>query len=179
MQLGELIVEKFEEHIRQNCYTLTCSDVANMYFGFIKAVNHYGGNSENHTGLTEFLIFRLLWHLNINKIMSNDIRLVSKGSLGPRHPDIIVYNSTQKPLFSIQVKSNYYKVKEDYNRHLEVLEACPSVKIVTIAFEVRDLKHLKHTEKYKSLNNQYKCLILKGNNELIKDALNDLMLVFK
>lgn len=61
---------------------------------------------------------------------------------------------------------------------MEVLGVFPHVRIATIAFEVRDPNHLKHIEHHKRLNQQYQCLILKDNNQLIQEALNSLGLIF-
>lgn len=179
MNLGELVVRELDGYIAKNKDTLTCTNVASLYFDFIKTINEFGANPDNYTGLTEFLIYRVLWHFNQQKIADKGIILASKGSLGPRNPDIIIYNSSLTPLCSVQVKSNYYKVKEDYNRHMEVLGVFPQVKIATIAFEVRDTNHLKHIEHHKRLNHQYQCLILKDNNQLIQEELNSLGLIFE
>lgn len=79
MNLGELIVKELDRYIAQNKDTLTCSNVSSLYFDFVKSINEFGANSENHTGLTEFLIYRVLWHCNQQKVADKGIILASKG----------------------------------------------------------------------------------------------------
>jgi len=146
MSIGSQFVSEMDSYIRENINLLTCSDTADIYFDLLKSLMRLGGNPDNVTGLTEFIIFRMLYWLNEEKITAGEIRLESKGKIGFRSPDIIIYNSCD-PVYSIQIKSNYYKVKEDYDRHMEVIEVKPTINIATIAFEVRDPNHVKHIEK--------------------------------
>jgi|GEM_PF-3597802 len=178
MNFGEMLVHQIDEHIRTQLDTLTCADVSRIYFDWIQTISKYGGNPKDFTGLTEFLIYRLISYLNVDAISNEDIYLDCSGSIGQRQPDLIIYKGT-KPVFSIQVKSNYSKIKEDYDRHMEVKAACPSIKFATIAFEVREPSHVKQIHKFQAMNRDYQCLILKDNEKNIKDELESLGLILR
>lgn len=178
VNIGSVLVERLDKQINDHIQDMTCSNVANIYFGIVQAISNLGGNPDNLTGLTEFILYRVIHHLNVDKIENGDIFIQTKGKIGLRNPDLIIWKS-DKPIYSVQVKSNYYKVKEDYDRHMEVKETCPSASIATIAFEVKDPNHIKQIKKYEQLNSDYKCLILKDNHMPIRDAIYQLGLIFQ
>jgi hypothetical protein len=49
--------------IATNLDTLTCADVYNIYSDFFHDLKQFKGNSSGFTGLSEYTIFRIFYHL--------------------------------------------------------------------------------------------------------------------
>lgn len=60
---GKKFLEDIDEYISRQYLALTCDDIGKIYFQFFEDMKFFKGNSNGFTGLSEYLIFRLLYHL--------------------------------------------------------------------------------------------------------------------
>ena len=61
-RIGRRFLESIDTLLKMNCNTLECNDIAEIYFKFFKTLKQFRGNSSGFTGLSEFLVFRTLYH---------------------------------------------------------------------------------------------------------------------
>jgi hypothetical protein len=61
--IGRDFLEKIDNFIEKNLRTLTCAKIQEIYNGFFNDLKELKGNSHGFTGLSEYLIFRSLFHL--------------------------------------------------------------------------------------------------------------------
>jgi hypothetical protein len=169
-------VECLDERINADIHSLTCFELANMYFDFEKSIKKLGVSTDNIKGITEFLIYRAYYHANKKSIENNGLTLVNKGYIAGQETDILLKNE-DKPLIRIEIKSNYYNIDQDYSRHKQVFDAFPEIKTATIAFEVRKQCHKKKIEKYMRDSDFYQCLVLSESKENFISELSKMKLM--
>lgn len=107
--------KEVDNHLRNNLHTIKCNDIFEIKNDFYKMVKSLCGSTANLTGITELLVFRLMYHvLNMDTPVEN--KLVKKENIclhiGNRYigkngryqePDItIAENEVIKYLFSIK-----------------------------------------------------------------------------
>jgi len=63
VNIGKEFLADIDSYLRKNIYRLRCDDIYKSYFGFFDVLKEFKGNSNNFTGLFEYLIFRFLYHL--------------------------------------------------------------------------------------------------------------------
>jgi hypothetical protein len=61
--IGRRFLEEVDSYIKDNLRTLTCSQIRDFYYRFFDDLKDFKGNSNGFTGLSEYLIFRSLYHL--------------------------------------------------------------------------------------------------------------------
>src|SRR5574341_84731 len=61
--MGRRFLEEIDSYIKKYLRTWTCSQVHEFYFRFFYDLKEFKGNSNGFTGLSEYLIFRSLYHL--------------------------------------------------------------------------------------------------------------------
>jgi len=61
-RIGQNFLESIDALIKTNCNDLECNDLAEIYFKFFDTLKQFRGNSSGFTGLSEFLVFRTLYH---------------------------------------------------------------------------------------------------------------------
>ncbi|MHA1228229.1 MAG: hypothetical protein ACTSPV_15925 [Candidatus Hodarchaeales archaeon] len=61
-RFDEVFLSSIDEFLAENCTRLKGTDIYDMYFNFFNELKKYRCNSSGFTGLSEFLIFRLLYH---------------------------------------------------------------------------------------------------------------------
>ncbi len=60
---GRRFLEEVDAYIRDNVWTLTGADLHAVYRDFFKDLKEFKGNANGFTGLSEYLVFRSLYHL--------------------------------------------------------------------------------------------------------------------
>jgi hypothetical protein len=63
MNENRRFLEEIDYFIKENLRTLTCSQIYEFYFRFFYDLKDFKGNSNGFTGLSEYLIFRSIFHL--------------------------------------------------------------------------------------------------------------------
>jgi hypothetical protein len=61
--IGRRFLEDIDSYIKNNLRTLTCSQIRDLYSRFFDDLKVLKGNSNGFTGLSEYLVFRSLYHL--------------------------------------------------------------------------------------------------------------------
>jgi hypothetical protein len=61
--IGRCFLEGIDKFIKENLWTLTCSQIHKIYYDFFNDLKKFKGNSNGFTGLSEYLIFRSLYNL--------------------------------------------------------------------------------------------------------------------
>lgn len=135
-----------------------------------------GGDTTNLTGLTEFLFFRAFYHINKETMESKNLSFEGELKGTKRKPDLVVYEKGN-PIVSVEIKSNYYTVEQDYGRHEEVVRIYPNIITATIAFEVQKKKDKLLINDYIKKGKFYQCLILNESNEKLAEKLDEINLI--
>jgi hypothetical protein len=61
--LGRSFLQKVSDYLGANLTTLTCEQMDGLYGRFYETLKEFKGNANGFTGLSEYLIFRHLYHL--------------------------------------------------------------------------------------------------------------------
>lgn len=174
--LASNYINQLDSFIKSNAATVTCKELASLYFDFIEAVTLLGGKTTNLTGLTEFIVKRAYECLN-EEVINRDGLILRQNVTGTkRKPDIVVYKGS-KPIKSIEVKSIYSNAHEDYSKHGEVYQAYPDIVTCTIAFGMGSGR--SNMIEYLERKDYYQCFILNESNNKFIDELDKHGLMLK
>lgn len=180
--------------IANNLDTLTCADVYNIYSDFFHDLKQFKGNSSGFTGLSEYTIFRIFYHLlggNFEpKQITNDLydfrspdgrfRIGQSTPIiaGSRkyYPDIQILKDDY-PLMICEIKvyltSGIKTLETDIRKLTEINKEYPGTKGLFITYNAISAKG----KIYKKLLNEndsndwFNYLILADNDILIKKSL--------
>jgi len=139
--LGETFLVEVDEYVRKRLYTLKCTDIHSLYFRFFDILKKYRGNSNGFTGLSEYLIFRFLYHQlggvfeqeeiphsTLFKFISQKDEKLKIGQSAPisiygkqYFPDIVIWYGNQIHSI-IQIKIYPTNGKKEINRELALLK---------------------------------------------------------
>ncbi len=61
-EIGRRFLAELDTYLKENIGALECNDIHEIYSSFFKDLKAYKGNSNNFTGLSEYLILRSLIH---------------------------------------------------------------------------------------------------------------------
>ena len=194
--IGRRFLEEIDRYLEINRHNLRCADIHNIYSQFFKDLKEFKGNSNGFTGLSEYLVFRFLYHVlggrfdrrrvpnssDLWEFVSQfgDLRIGQSVRVqidGKRYyPDIVVYCS-DKLIAVIQVKICLTHGLREIKKELEVLEKLrerhPEMRALLIIFmrlskKGTILPALQGTKKSKKW---FDFLILEQNEELFGRAL--------
>lgn len=187
-------LEEMDKFIKKNYQTLPCSDVFDIYSQFRQSLKEFRGTSSGFTGLSEFLIFRFLYHQLGGSFKVHDVtdelkEFVSESynnlrigpipfKVGKRriYPDISIYHS-ENLLSVIQIKVYLTRGTKEVDREMEILEELkthyPKLQALLIIFEAStEGKIFRELEKQKNTKEWFNFLILKENKELLTKKLH-------
>ncbi|MEO0122157.1 MAG: hypothetical protein ABIK41_05380 [candidate division WOR-3 bacterium] len=118
--IGLEFLQRMDAYLRQNLHSLSCGDICNIYLTFWENLKNFRGTSEGFTGLAEFLIFRVLYHLleeesgaffpqsigQLIKFVNNNFQIgqnlpINIGNRRKR-PDIVIYRNNPADLIILQ-----------------------------------------------------------------------------
>lgn len=194
--IGRNFLEDMDKFILHKYQILKCKDVAKIYFDFFLDLKDFRGNSAGFTGLSEFLIFRFLYHLlggsfKRNWINKDSVEFVSRTNGGFRlrqslpldvngkkyRPDVAVF---QGDLLKgvVQIKVYLTLGRSEILKEMKILKeikhANPKMKAVLIIFAKLPSKGKELAELQKQRDKNYgwfDYVILRGNNELLGKSL--------
>lgn len=176
VSIGSKFISDLDHYIRNNINSITCKEFAGLYFDFINSIKAIGGDTRNLTGLTELLFFRAFYHLNNTSMTRDGLTFEGKLQGTNRQPDLLVFKDTE-PIMSVEVKSNYFNIKQDYGRHEEVVSVYPNIVTVTIAFTVENIINKAKIDNYISTSPFYQCLILDECDDMLVNKLDGMGLL--
>jgi hypothetical protein len=61
--IGLRFLQEVDDHLKENIHILSCDDINRIYSDFFEDLKKFKGNSHGFTGLSEYLVFRFLYHL--------------------------------------------------------------------------------------------------------------------
>ena len=188
------LFQNVDNYIRDNLNTLTCQDLANIYWGFFKNLKSWRGTSSGFTGFSEYLVFRFIYHLtgpyvpkdwthDTKHFLRNNIRLVqglkSLSGINLR-PDILI-ELDKRPIAAAEIKTylvnsvrTVQEVIESLRQFYEINQT--GFKALLIIFTCKEYepgKNLyKKLEALKDENRQwFNLVVLSGSNEPLKSVL--------
>ncbi|GAB6989473.1 hypothetical protein [Paenibacillus pini] len=176
MGLGKEYITNLDNYIKSNIKNITCKEISELYFDFVESIHMFGLSNFNVTGLTEYLFYRSFIHINKSIIDRDDLIIQRKVEGTKRQPDLVIYRE-KEPILSIEVKSNYANIDEDYGRHHEVVILYPNIVTCTVAFCVNNKNNKQKIMNYSSTSDFYNCMILNDSNERLVDAMKKVNLV--
>jgi Holliday junction resolvase len=184
-----------DEFLRENLDNLTCSDINKMYSNFFMELKDFKGNSNGFSGLSEYIIFRFIFHLlggffdrklitatELYEFVSKDgIYVIGQNtpfmaSSRKYYPDIVVYKKNV-PVLVVEIKIYpTYGTKTiiaDINKLNEMISGFPSARGLFISYYKIPVKGKMHERLIEevNLNDRLDYLVLGENDSLFKDNL--------
>jgi hypothetical protein len=184
--------------IANNLNSLTCADIYNIYSNFYQDLKQFKGNSSGFTGLSEYLIFRIFYHLlggNFKptqithdlydfRSINNKIRIgqnipIIAGSKR-YYPDVLIFKE-DFPLMVVEIKLyltyGMKTLENDIQKLAEINKEYPGTKGLFISYNTIPIKgkiyrKLLDEERSKDWLNY---LILHDNNQSIKKILEKII----
>lgn len=188
-------LKDLDEFLGDNLDSLTCADVREMYSDFYWELKNFKGNSSGFTGLSEYVIFRLIYHLlggsfdkravsqwlfefvskdGIYRIGQNTSITVGNQKF---YPDVIVYKN-DNPLLVVEIKIYLtYGIKTlmgDIDKLNVITSEYPGAKGLFIIYDnMSKGKAFEWLTEEIKLNNNINYLILEENNCLFKNEIEN------
>lgn len=199
-RFGKTFLEETDKYISTHFDQLTCDDIWNLYFDFFQDLKEFKGNSHGFTGLSEYLVFRLLYHLlggdfirktvtkDVSEFVSmNDENLhISQGTqvdaaiTGKRRlcPDIkVVYGN--KLLSVCQIKIYLTMGYKEIQKELESLDylkrCCHDLQALLLVFWSLSPqgKIMSYLQAETSKRTWFRYHFLRGDSRVLVDILKD------
>ena len=191
--IGRMFLAEIDEYLAKNLQNITCADIEQIYSQFFEDLKEYKGNSNGFTGLSEYLIFRLLYHLlgvSFERENAKDSEILWEfynenyhiGQGVPirvdnkkYYPDIVIYNRKPEKLIAvIEIKiypTRGQKEIDEILKRFENIRSDPDyqeTRALLIIFDELSEKGKipPHLQKRKSEADWFDFLILKNNRNL-------------
>lgn len=184
---------EMDNYCANNLNNLTCCDIFDIYASFFQDLKIYKGNSNGFTGLSEYLIFRYIYHLlggsfervqikDSYKFKSKDEKCIIGENLPVKigskeyRPDIVIYRN-DKLILAIEIKLYLTSGLESLVRDLEKLKLIhkhhPSAKGIFISYSpiAKNGKIYEKLLEEANSNDWLGYIILAKNEELFKEKI--------
>jgi len=192
-------LESINNYLKENLSTLKCKDVYDIYFQLSYDLKHFKGNSHGFNGFSEFLIFRFLFNqlgglfkkeeltkdiyhfhyknIKIGQSIPVTIGMDNKGKLIKKYPDIVVYKS-DKQIAIIQIKIYLTRGIKEIDNEMRTLitlkQQHQEIRALLLIYALSKKGTLfDELQKRKEKNDWFDFVILKDNDELLKDRLDN------
>lgn len=154
-KIGLNFLQGIDDYLAENLDDLRWSDMFDIYFGFFRDLKKYKGSSGGFTGLSEYIIFRYIYHLlggsfenvrisqDLFEFQSDDgvYRLGQNTPIQVEsrryYPDIIIYRN-DIPVFVVEIKiyltNGVQTLMGDINKLNEIHETYPTAKCLFINY---------------------------------------------
>lgn len=154
-KIGLDFLQGLDDYLAENLDDLRWSDVFEIYFDFYSDMKKYKGNSNGFTGLSEYIIFRYIYHLlggsfdsvQISRDLfefqsSDDIYRLGQNTpiqveSRKYYPDIIIYRH-DVPVFVVEIKiyltNGVQTLMGDINKLNKIHETFPTAKCLFINY---------------------------------------------
>jgi len=198
MNIARKFLEDTDRYLAGNWQDLKCSDIAKMYFELFTDLKKFKGNSHGFTGLSELLIFRILYHglgglftptentpqlLDFTCTSNNKLRIgqstrVNIDKNRRKHPDLVVYYC-DKLIAVAQIKIYVTRGCPEVKREMATLEELknifPEMKALLLIYnrlpKKGNLIHLLQEEASKK--RWFRFLALEDNPDFFWESLSD------
>jgi len=196
--IGRRFLEEVDSYVKTNLRRLTCSQIYDLYYRFFYDLKEFKGNSNGFTGLSEYLIFRSLYHLlggsfkrkkasgsnwiyEFESTVNNRIRIGQSVPIyinGKKlYPDITVYNGDRLKSVA-QIKLYLTRgFKEVYNE-MEKFKSLRSkfcdMRGLLIIFDLSKVgKIINELKEFQDKESWFQFTILKENKNLITEVITN------
>jgi len=154
--IGQNFLRDLDGFIHKEWLKLTCDDIHKIYSDFIFELKKYKGNSNGFHGLSEFLIFRYLFHklggeFGVNKISKDLCDFISKSeknlrigqsipvhSYNKRHyPGIVIFDSDKlKSVIQIKIyiTGGINEINHEINSLENIKQKYPDMRALLVIF---------------------------------------------
>lgn len=191
-------LDDLDVFLADNLDELACSDIYDIYSDFYSYLKVFKSNSSGFTGLSEFLIFRIIYHLlggSFNKVQISKDLIAFESDDGTYHigqsipivfdskkyyPDIVIYKNNH-PFLVAEIKlyltNGIQTLMSDIDKLTEINKHYPNVKGLFISYNLipETGKIYKKLMEEKKSKDWLKHLILAGNNQSIKEFLQEIL----
>jgi len=191
-------LEELDEYFLQNWKHLTGADIYHFYDAVFKILKEVKGNSNGFTGLSELLIWKIVWHQLGGKFkrvpLANDmlkfqslddpricigqsIEVSVKGKR--RYPDISIYYSdklTAVVSIKLYLTNGSKTLYDELSKFKELKEGYPDndIRILLIIYGLSAKgKTQKELDKIESENDWFKYLILNNKQSIMSEKLRE------
>jgi hypothetical protein len=196
--IGMRFLEEVDSYVKNNLWRLTCSQIYDFYYRFFDDLKRFKGNSNGFTGLSEYLIFRTLYHLLggsfepkkafgsnwINEFectVNNRILIGQSVPIyinGKRlYPDMTVYDGdklksvTQIKLYLTRGSKEVYNEMDNFN---SLRTKFSDMKALLIIFALsKGGKIINELKEFQDKEPWFYFTILKDNKDLITEVLSN------
>jgi len=190
--IGRRFLEEVDSYVKNNLPTLTCMQVYDFYYRFFYDLKKFKGNSNGFTGLSEYLIFRSLYHLLggsfesrkvsgsnwINEFVSIDNNQFRIGQGVPvningkkLYPDIIVYKDDRLrsvAQIKLYLTSGIKELITEMEKYKALIAKYGYVKAFLIVFGLsKEGKIFPHLRELQDKEPWFNFVILENNENLI------------
>ena len=196
LNIGGTFLKQLDEYIKANWESITCDYIFKLYQRFFEDLKELKGNANGFTGLSEYLIFRFLYHqlndsftpekytqeikyfVGKHYKIGQSINMIPIGQ--PKcYPDIsLIQKDTDKLLAVLQIKTFLTEGKAEIEKEMmnfsKLKEHCnPAlIGVLIIYAQPSNGPLFKELENIKNANNWFNYIILKNNNGLLCERLH-------
>lgn len=197
--IGWEFLQRMDRYLCQHLNTLKCEDINKIYNQFWKDLKEFKGNAEGFTGLSEFLLFRAVYHLleqhtgspfcrrpvspDLYEFVNNDFKIgqslpITIGNT-TRRPDIVIYRNPNNPILigvsEIKVYLTYGKqtIDEAFNNFQNLQNFHPPLQALFIIFGGVSQDMEEYLQQLQTENNWFRFLILYNNQNLLAEELRN------
>jgi hypothetical protein len=199
LTIGRKFLEDIDKFIANHYQTLKCDDIQKIYEKFFNDLKDFRGSSSGFTGLSELLIFRLLYHQLGGQFKEEDFKKTTMkwfvsttnnlkiGQNIPiqingkdRRPDIAIFHDNNELMGIVQIKiypaDGIKEVKEEI-KTLEIFKKLHSNlhALLIIFYEPSKQKKGKiipELERQKRDKKWFNFIILQGNDRILANRLH-------
>jgi hypothetical protein len=200
LKIGKRFLKELDGFLAANYPILKCRDIHQIYFTFWNDLKCFKGNSNGFTGLSEYLIFRFLYHQlgdsfkaeefthDTKEFVRNDLRL--RQSIAVRvnenryFPDITIYKGDKDNLIAvIQIKVYLTHTMKEVQKEMETFRSLRKIasrnfRALLIIYQTPGRgKVMQELNKQKDENAWFDFLILGKNDELLAQKLRTSLLL--
>ncbi|MFQ3675074.1 MAG: hypothetical protein SNJ64_00855 [Endomicrobiia bacterium] len=173
-------LEELDRYLKENLNNITCKDIYNLYCQFLLELKEFKGNATGFTGLSEYLIYRFLYNLNVQKNVfqiGQNSRVIVAGKR--YYPDIVIYKKTDELMAVIQIKiyitGGHKELKDEIEKLKDIQNHYSEIQALFVIFndQPKGGRILSLLEETKNNMQWFDFLILENNKTLLKNILEE------
>lgn len=198
LSIGRTFLTQLDDLVATNWQYLRCNDIYKLYFEFSNDLKNFRGNANGFTGLSEYLIFRFLYHQlggsfrkeswmtsGVSQFVGKDCRIGQNVPLylGDEKrrcvPDIVLYQEDSL-IAAIQIKVYLTTGRKEVDKEMETFKELRKTNpegfraMLLIYDHSPSDRGLVRQElcRQKNTNDWFDFLVLRGNDESLAIKLN-------
>jgi hypothetical protein len=194
-KVGRTFLVSLDEFLAANYQRLKCREICDIYYQFWHDLKDFRGTATGFTGLSEFLIFRFLYHQlgggferkdisrDLSEFVRREIRMgqgipVQLGETKRTRPDIVLYHE-ERLVAVVQIKLFVTGGLKEIEREMRTLKGLKQANpnnfralLVIYSHRPPEGKVPLELRKHKDTNTWFDYVILEDNEELLQQRLS-------